>query len=749
MNVLLIGSGGREHAIAHSLLASPLMELLFVAPGNAGTEAHNVNLDVDDSAAVVAFAGEHDVSLVVIGPEAPMAQGLTDDLGAAGVGVFAPTKAAAQLEWSKTFTREFAAEAGIPGPRYASFDDLAAAWDYLESIDFEVVVKADGLAAGKGVVVPENKAEARVALGHALADPGSRVIVEERLFGEEVSLLGFCDGESVVAMPPAQDHKRAFDGDKGPNTGGMGVFAPTPTVQPSELQGLTKQFLLTAVDAMAAAGTPFVGVLYAGLIITAEGPRLLEYNCRFGDPEAQVILPLLESDLLAVMNACVNGTLSGEMVCWKQAAAGAVVLASGGYPGEYAVGKKISGIGRVSRRDGIVAFHAGTKRVGEDIVTAGGRVLAIAAVAEDLSAAMSAAYAAVSCVEFRGMHYRTDIGGARSDAYAAAGVDISAGAAAVQGIAEAVESTHDERVLRGIGAFGGAISAAHLKQMDAPVLIASTDGVGTKTLIAELTGKWDGIGQDIVNHGINDVLVQGARPMFFLDGIAAAKMDPDVVARIVSGMAKACRENGVVLLGGETAEMPGVLGEGAWDVTGTLVGSIEQAALLPRDDLAAGDVLIGLGSTGLHTNGYSLARQLLSRVGPEALVPGTGVGLADALLVPHRSYLDALSEVLAADVVHALVHITGGGLIENTPRVLSEGIGARIDTSSWPTPPLFEYLVRELGIDDEQAHRVFNMGIGMVVVVTAEQVVEVRRLIGEPSWVIGELVAGSSGVTLL
>ncbi|MFV1989608.1 MAG: phosphoribosylamine--glycine ligase [Acidimicrobiales bacterium] len=748
MNVLLIGSGGREHAIAHSLLSSPLMELLFVAPGNAGTEAHNVVLDVGDHEAVKEFVRDHHVDLVVIGPEAPMAEGLTDELIGVGVKVFGPTKAAARLEWSKTFTREFAHELGIPSPRHASFDDLQQALSYLDAVDFEIVVKADGLAAGKGVIIPESAAEAREAVNKLMARTGSLVVLEERLVGEEVSLLGFCDGESVVAMPPAQDHKRALDGDLGPNTGGMGAFAPSPRVSPGAIHDLAKQFLVVAADGMAAAGSRFVGVLYAGLILTADGPRLLEYNCRFGDPEAQVILSLLESDLLGVMKACVDGTLSQEQVRWKDAAAGTVVLASGGYPGPYETGIEIVGLGQVEVLDGVTAYHAGTRRVGEQVETAGGRVLAITAVADDLAQAMRNAYAAARQVTFDGMHYRSDIGGSFVDAYASAGVDIAAGAVAVEGIADVVRSTYDERVLRGIGAFGGAISATHLKAMDAPVLIASTDGVGTKTLVAELVDKWDGIGQDIVNHGVNDVLVQGAQPLFFLDGIAAAKMDPGIVARIVTGMAMACRENGIVLLGGETAEMPGVLADGAWDVTGTLVGSVDESALLPRCDVVVGDVLIGLASTGLHTNGYTLARQQLAVAGAEARVPGSELGLGDSLLVPHRSYLSALKGVLEADLVKALVHVTGGGLVENTPRVLGDGIGAVIDTSSWPTPPLFSYLVDALNIDSQQAYRVFNMGIGMVVVAAVPDVARVRELIDEPTWIIGELVVGDTEVTL-
>lgn len=745
MNVLLIGSGAREHAIAMSLESSSLLDRLYVAPGNGGTHLHNVDLDVGDHVALIDFVSQNEVELVVIGPEAPMAEGLADDLNAVGVKVFAPSRAAAELEWSKTFTREFTTKLGIAGPRFASFDDANEALSYLDEAAFEVVVKADGLAAGKGVLIPDSVAEAKEFVSRLFDSGSSRVVIEERLVGEEVSLLGFCDGQTVSVMPAAQDHKRAFDGDLGPNTGGMGAFAPAPRVSSSEAESLCRQFLEPAVDGMAAAGIPFVGVLYAGLMLTPDGPRLLEYNCRFGDPESQVILPLLESDLLEIMLACVEGRLSGHSIVWKDAVAGTVVLASEGYPGSYETGFVIKGLDNL---DQAVAYHAGTARSAGEIRTAGGRVLSITAVAQDLSQAMAEVYIAVERVAFDAMFYRTDIGGNSLDAYAAVGVDIAAGAAAVDGIADAVRSTHDERVLRGIGAFGGAISAKQLKVMNSPVLIASTDGVGTKTLIAAQTGDWHGIGQDIVNHGVNDVLVQGAKPLFFLDGIAAAKMDADIVSQIVAGMAEACRENSCVLLGGETAEMPGVLMDGAWDVTGTLVGTIEESSLLPKDNIAVGDVLIGIASNGLHTNGYSLARQVLTEQGMSAIVPGSGVNLAEALLVPHRSYLDPLASVLDADLVKALIHVTGGGLVGNTPRALSEGLSANIDVSSWPTPPLFEFLVEQSGLDTLQAHRIFNMGIGMVLVVADDQVLAAQQMIDEPSWVIGEIVEGEQGVML-
>ncbi|MCE9622846.1 MAG: phosphoribosylformylglycinamidine cyclo-ligase [Actinomycetia bacterium] len=330
--------------------------------------------------------------------------------------------------------------------------------------------------------------------------------------------------------------------------------------------------------------------------------------------------------------------------------------------------------------------------------------------------------------------------------YAAAGVSIDAGNRAVELMRDSVRSTYGPQVLAGIGAFGGLFSAAALKEMDEPVLVASTDGVGTKVKLAAEVGRYDSIGHDIVNHCIDDILVQGARPLFFLDYVASSKLNPEMIAAVVGGIAAACREAGCALLGGETAEMPGVYQPNEFDVAGTIIGVVERSAVLPRADLHVGDVLVGLGSSGPHTNGYSLIRKIFEGVSLHAVVPELGRPLVDALLEPHRSYLRPLGPALHK--IKALAHITGGGFIENIPRVLPDDLSAVVRLGSWPVPPLFRLLEQRGAVDSDEMYRVFNMGIGMIAVVSAEDVDAVRALIPEESFVIGELVSGSKGVTL-
>ena len=335
--------------------------------------------------------------------------------------------------------------------------------------------------------------------------------------------------------------------------------------------------------------------------------------------------------------------------------------------------------------------------------------------------------------------------------YAASGVSIDAGNRAVDLMRDAVRSTYGPEVLAGIGAFGGLFDAAGVKAMLAPALVASTDGVGTKVKLAAEAGRYESIGHDLVNHCIDDILVQGARPLFFLDYIASSKLEPDTAAAIVTGMAAACRAAPCALLGGETAEMPGVYAPGEFDVAGTIVGVVERSQLLPRPDLRPGDLLIGLRSSGPHTNGYSLIRQIFEGVLLDTVFPELGLPLADALLAPHRSYLPLLQAELLnpASRIKALAHLTGGGFIENIPRVLPEGVGAVVRPGQWPIPPLYRLIQQRGGVSAEEMHRVFNMGLGMVAVVTPLDAPGLQAALSEESWIVGELVSGPRKVTLI
>ncbi|MCP4362317.1 MAG: phosphoribosylamine--glycine ligase [Chloroflexi bacterium] len=413
--ILVIGSGGREHALVWKLTQSPQVGQIYVAPGNAGTaeSATNIPIASDNIPALTDFAKENGVDLTIVGPEAPLAAGIVDHFQMAGLPTFGPTQAAAQLEASKAFAKEFMCQQGIPTADYAIFDDFDTAVTYVEQKTGPMVVKASGLAAGKGVLMCADREEALAALrltmqNQAFGDAGNAVVIEEWLQGPEVSLLAFSDGRTIIPMLPARDHKRAYDNDEGPNTGGMGVYAPPLDVDEALVAEIMCTVLEPAVQGMAEQGTPYVGVLYAGIMLTAEGPQALEFNCRFGDPETQVILPMLDGDLAEIMQACIEGRLLPEMVKVKPGACATVVMAAPGYPGSYPKGLPISGLDDLL--DGAFVFHAGTAQQNGRIVTSGGRVLAVSAVGNDLDTAVAHAYAGINCIHFDGAHYRTDIG---------------------------------------------------------------------------------------------------------------------------------------------------------------------------------------------------------------------------------------------------------------------------------------------------------------------------------------------------
>lgn len=413
MKVLIVGSGGREHALAWKIAQSPRLAQLFVAPGNAGTAANNVLISAEDIPALVACANEQQIDLVIIGPEAPLAIGLADALRAAGRLVFGPSQAAAQIEASKAFSKAFMQRHHIPTARFATFTEHRAALKHLLRVEYPIVIKASGLAAGKGVILPDCADDAEAALRSIMLSKefgaaGDEVIIEERLSGEEVSLLAFTDGITVKPMPPAQDHKRLLDGDRGPNTGGMGAYAPAPILPPALVEEYTRSILQPTIDGLREEGKPFVGVLYAGLMLTADGPHVLEYNCRFGDPETQAILPLLDTDLLNITEACATGSLNQIDIQWKKGAAACVVIASEGYPGKYPSGREIHGLD--ATLDEAVVFHAGTKLNEGQVVTAGGRVLGVTGFGENFHEAIEHAYQAVGKIGFEGMQYRNDIG---------------------------------------------------------------------------------------------------------------------------------------------------------------------------------------------------------------------------------------------------------------------------------------------------------------------------------------------------
>ena len=417
MNVLVIGSGGREHALAWKAAQSANVETVFVAPGNAGTaleaKLENVAIDVADFAALAEFAESNNCSLTIVGPEAPLVDGIVDFFADKGLRCFGPSQGAAQLEGSKAFTKDFLARHDIPTAGYGNFTDVDEAIAYLHKMGAPIVVKADGLAAGKGVIVAETLEQAEDAVrdmlsGNAFGDAGCRVVIEEFLEGEEASFIVMVDGENVLPMATSQDHKRAYDGDQGPNTGGMGAYSPAPVVTAEIDQRIMEQVILPTVRGMAAEGNSYTGFLYAGLMISPEGqPKVIEYNCRFGDPETQPIMMRLQSDLVELCQAAIDGQLDSKTTQWDNRAAVGVVLAAGGYPGSYAKGEVISGLSEATADAKV--FHAGTKMDGDNVVTSGGRVLCATALGNSVSEAQAKAYQLTKKISWEGTEYRTDI----------------------------------------------------------------------------------------------------------------------------------------------------------------------------------------------------------------------------------------------------------------------------------------------------------------------------------------------------
>jgi len=417
MRVLLVGSGGREHALAWALSSSPLLTRLFVAPGNPGTAtvAENVPIGVLDIAALVSFAREQAIDLVIPGPEAPLVAGLADAMAQAGIRCCGPTAAAARLEGSKSFAKEICDAAGIPTARWEFFTDSAAALEFIARRGAPIVIKADGLAAGKGVVVAETEAEAEAAvrsmLDHGVhGTAGASILIEECLRGEEVSLFALCDGTGAVLLGAAQDHKRIGDGDRGPNTGGMGAVSPPARFGLDAQQAALDVFVRPALADMARRGTPFTGILFAGLMLTDDGPKLIEYNVRLGDPETQALLPRLRSDLLALLLAACDGGLAECPVELSDVVSVAVVMAARGYPGTYATGGDIRGFAQAAEVPHVAVFHAGTAQQGDSVIAAGGRVLTVCATGPDLAAARASAYEGVHAIVWEDAVFRTDIG---------------------------------------------------------------------------------------------------------------------------------------------------------------------------------------------------------------------------------------------------------------------------------------------------------------------------------------------------
>uniref|UniRef100_A0A8C3D7P3 Trifunctional purine biosynthetic protein adenosine-3 n=1 Tax=Corvus moneduloides TaxID=1196302 RepID=A0A8C3D7P3_CORMO len=742
--VLVIGSGGREHALAWKLAQSPHVKHVFVAPGNAGTadngKISNSAVLVSNHTIVTQFCKDHNIGLVLVGPEALLAAGIVDDLRAAGVRCFGPSARAAQLASNSSSSKAFLDRHGIATARWKAFSNPQEACRFIISTDFPArVVRARGPAARKEVTIAASKEEACRAVQEIMQDRmfGEMVVIEELLQGEELSCSCFTDGVTVASMPPAQPHKRLLDGDQGPSTAGMGAYCPVPQVPEALLEQIRGAILQHVVDSMRQEGAAYVGVLQTGLMLTKEGVKILNFKCQFGDPQCQVILPLLKNDFYEVIQATIDGKLCSSMPAWSEnRTAVCVVMASPGYPGDCDKGMEVTGLLQ-AKELGLQVFHGGTALKDGRVVTSGGRVLSVTAVKQDLMEALGEANRGVATIHFQGATFRRDIGH-RGLRLLQQPLYVSTGPA---------QMFLPLRPCRSEGGGFAAFFDLKASGYDDPILVSQTKSLGPKLQVAQVCKRHDTIGQDLVALCVNDLLAQGAEPLFFLSQLACGKLDAEVMETIKEGIAEACRSAGCAFLGGEVTEVAAPCPSGHCDLAGFVVGAVERGQrLLGLQRADEGDVLLGLGSPGIPGRGFGVVRKILLASSLHCSSPAPGscgdTTLGDVLLTPGKMFSPALLPVLRSGHVKGFAP-TAEGLLGGISRVLPEHVSAVLDALSWKIPEIFCWLYKEGNLSAEEMAQTFPCGIGAVLVVQKDLAQHVLQDIQrqQEAWLIGKVVA--------
>ncbi|NXO99821.1 PUR2 protein, partial [Certhia brachydactyla] len=713
---------------------------------------------VSNHTIVTQFCKDHNIGLVLVGPEALLAAGIVDDLRAAGVRCFGPCARAAQLASSSSSSRAFLGRHGIPTARWAAFSNPQEACRFITSTDFPArVVRARGPVARKEVTIAASKEEACRAVQEIMQDRmfGEMVVIEELLQGEELSCSCFTDGVTVAPVPPAQPHKRLLDGDQGPPTAGMGAYCPVPQVPEALLEQIRVEILQHIVDSLRQEGAAYVGVLQAGLMLTKEGVKVLNFKCQFGDPQCQVILPLLKNDFYEVIQATIDGKLCSCMPAWlENRTAVCVVMASPGYPGDSDKGLEVTGL-QQAKELGLQVFHGGTALKDGRVVTSGGRILSVTAVRQELMEALGEANRGVATIHFQGATFRRDIGHRGLQLlHQPLYVSASPGKGTPAQIFGCFNFPQTQPVpclysAGGRSEGGGFAAFFDLKASGYhdPILVSQTKGLGPKLQVAQVCKRHDTIGQDLVALCVNDLLAQGAEPLFFLSHLACGKLDAEVMETIKEGIAEACKSAGCAFLGEEVTEAAAPCPPGLCDLAGFAVGAVERGQKLPGLQRAEeGDALLGLSSPGIHGRGFGVVRKILLTSSLHCSSPAPGSSghstLGDVLLTPGKMFSPALLPILRSGHVKGFAP-TSEGLLGGISRVLPEHVSAVLDALSWKIPEIFRWLYKEGNLSAEEMVQTFPCGIGAVLVVQKELAQHVLQDIQrqQEAWLIGKVVA--------